>query len=182
MALKPRLIRTRLGAKLSELMEGETNSEGELRTISGPVLCGRLAQGGFDYLGRYHNQISLLQEDRERGFLSWMGPGWNKFSLKGVFLSKFFRNRPYALGTNLHGSSRAMVPVGSFEKVMPLDILATPLLRTLLTQDMDQGIELGLLELDEEDLALCSFVSPGKIDFGILLRQLLTTVERETQE
>jgi len=71
------------------------------------------------------------------------------------------------------------VPIGVYEKVMPLDILPTPLLKSLLVKDTDSAQELGCLELVEEDLALCSFVDPGKHDFGPVLRSTLTQIERE---
>ena len=72
-----------------------------------------------------------------------------------------------------------MVPVGSYEKVMPLDILPTQLLRALVTDDTDLAVQLGCLELDEEDIALCTFVSPGKEDFGQSLRKNLEIIEKE---
>ena len=72
-----------------------------------------------------------------------------------------------------------MIPVGLYEDVMPLDILPIPLLRALLIKDTDQAQALGCLELDAEDLALCSFVCPGKIDYGVHLRDVLTTIEKE---
>jgi len=72
-----------------------------------------------------------------------------------------------------------MVPVGSYEQVMPLDILPTQLLRALVTNDTDHAQELGCLELDEEDIALCTFASPGKVDFGPALRNNLTIIEKE---
>lgn len=81
--------------------------------------------------------------------------------------------------TSTHGSLRAMVPIGAFEKVMPLHVKATWLLRSLLTLDTDLAQSLGCLELDEEDLALCSFVCPGKMDYGHHLRQSLRKIEEE---
>ena len=72
-----------------------------------------------------------------------------------------------------------MVSVGSFERVMPLDILPTQLLRALITRDTEQAQLLGALELEEEDLALCTFVCPGKYEYGSLLRENLATIERE---
>jgi len=72
-----------------------------------------------------------------------------------------------------------MVPIGSYERVMPLDILPTMLLRDLCAGDNDGAQSLGCLELDEEDLALCTFVCPGKYDFGQILRDRLTTIEKE---
>ena len=72
-----------------------------------------------------------------------------------------------------------MVPIGVYEEVMPLDILPTQLLRSLIVQDTEQAQQLGALELDEEDLALCTFVCPGKYEFGPILRQNLTRIEIE---
>src|SRR5690606_7779002 len=109
----------------------------------------------------------------EREFFGWHSPGLDKFSVKSVFLSKLFPNKKFAFNTNTNGSPRAIVPVGSYEKVMPLDILPTQLLRLLYAKDTDGAQELGALELDEEDLALCTFVDPGKTDFGPILRENL---------
>ena len=62
---------------------------------------------------------------------------------------------------------------------MPLDILPTFLIRALLAGDIERAEQLGALELDEEDLALCTFVAPGKEDFGVALRETLTTIWKE---
>lgn len=85
----------------------------------------------------------------------------------------------YALTTALHGGARAMVPIGSYEQVMPLDILPTLLLRDLVVGDTESAQQLGCLELDEEDLALCTFVCPGKTEYGPLLRRCLNRIEQE---
>jgi Na+-transporting NADH:ubiquinone oxidoreductase subunit A len=121
----------------------------------------------------------VLAEGREREFLVWTLPGRDKFSLTRTFLSGFLPDRLFPLDTNQRGSPRAMVPIGSFERVMPLDILPTQLLRAIAVGDTDAAQELGCLELDEEDLALCSFVCPSKYDYGPLLRQALTRIEKE---
>ena len=109
----------------------------------------------------------------------WITPGLKKFSAWRVFLSSLFGGREFALNTSLNGSARAMVPTGAYEKVMPMDILATQLLRALLVKDTVQAQELGCLELHEEDLALCSFVCPSKYDFGPVLRANLEQIEKE---
>jgi len=174
----PRLVRTRLGACLSELVSGQLH-DGDHRVISGPVLSGRHAFDAHDFLGRYHNQVSVLPEDRQREFMGWAMPGFNRFSVKKIFASSFLPTRLQDMTTSTHGSLRAMVPIGAFEKVMPLNIKATWLLRSLLTLDTDLAQSLGCLELDEEDLALCSFVCSGKIDYGHHLRQALQKIEEE---
>ena len=121
----------------------------------------------------------MLPEDTERQLLGWALPGTEKFSLKRVFASAVLPRRPLSLTTSTNGSLRAMVPIGAYEKVMPLNVKATWLLRSLMTLDTDLAQQLGCLELDEEDLALCSFVCCGKIDYGKHLRQTLQKIEKE---
>ncbi|MCS7467519.1 Na(+)-translocating NADH-quinone reductase subunit A [Stieleria sp. ICT_E10.1] len=176
---KPRLLETRIGADISQLVDGEYDAEMKVRQISGSVLCGRTANPPHNFLGRYHTQISVIQEGDEREFLGWQKPGFDKFSTTRVFASTMLPNQKFAFTTSTGGSERAMVPLGTYEKVMPLDILPTQLLRALIVRDTDQAQQLGALELEEEDLALCTFVCPGKYEYGSLLRENLTTIERE---
>ena len=175
---RPRLLRTRLGAKLSELVAGELKN-GENRLVSGSILSGRLAAGPFDFLGRYHSQVSCLLEGRVREFLGWQKPGVDKFSVKNIFASKLFPKKLFGFTTSVEGSDRAMVPIGAYEKVMPLDIEPVFLLRALITGDTEQAQLLGGMELDEEDLGLCTFVCPGKYEYGPLLRKNLEQIEKE---
>ncbi len=175
---RPRLLRTRVGACISELVAGELE-EGESRVISGSVLAGRVAAGPMDFLGRYHLQVSALAEGRQRVFLGWQDPGLDKFSVKNLFLSKLFPNKRFSFTTSAEGSHRAMVPIGTYEQVMPLDILPTFLLRSLIVGDTDRAQELGCLELDEEDLGLCTFACPGKYEYAPLLRRALERIEKE---
>ena len=175
---RPRLILSRMGADLQALVAGE--SEGiDARLLSGSVLGGRAVQSDTAYLGRYHQQVALLPEGRERAFMGWLSPGVNKHSVMGIYLSSWFGSKPLAMSTNTNGSERAMVPVGAYEKVMPLDILPTQLLRALLVGDTETAQALGCLELDEEDLALCTYVCPGKYEYGGILRDNLTRIEKE---
>ncbi len=178
---KPRLVRTRVGANLSDLVAGQFDGAKEARVVSGSILNGRKAEGWADYLGFYHNQVAVLEEGRNRDFFGWIVPSREKFSFLNVLLSSLpkERGRKFPLHTSKLGSPRAIVPVGVYEDVVPLDILPTQLLKALVIGDTDQAQSLGALELDEEDLALSSFVDPGKHDFGIALRQNLTQIEKE---
>ena len=176
---RPRLIRTRLGAHIGDLLAGELE-EVKARAISGSVLSGRRAVGWSDYLGRYHTQVSVIAESVKRELFGWFNPAGEKFSVLNVMLSALQRGRKrFAFNTAMNGSPRAMVPIGNYERVMPLDILPTQLLRAILVHDTDQAQALGALELAEEDLALCSFVCVGKYDYGPILRATLETIERE---
>jgi len=175
---QPRLLRIRLGAAIDELVRDELKT-GENRIISGSVLYGHEAHEKCAYLGRYHLQISVLQEVHEKMFMDWLRLGKERFSILNIFSSSLSPNRRFNFSTTTHGEQRAMVPIGSYEAVMPLDILPTQLLRALIVKDTDTAQALGCLELDEEDLALCTYVCPGKYDYGLLLRECLNQIEKE---
>ncbi|MCE9677962.1 Na(+)-translocating NADH-quinone reductase subunit A [Shewanella sp. AS1] len=177
-ALKPRLVRTLGGAATAELIANEA-ADGNVRVIAGSVLNGKTATGPHAYLGRFHNQVSLLEEGTEQEFIGWMMPGAQKFSITRAFLGHLSPSRLFNMTTSTGGSDRAMVPIGNYERVMPLDILPTMLLRDLVSGDTDGAVRLGALELDEEDLALCTFVCPGKYDYASYLRDCLDTIVRE---
>lgn len=174
----PRLLRTCLGADLNALLAGELH-EGENRILSGSVLNGTQASGPHAFLGRFHLQVSVLKEGREKELLGWVTPGRDKFSITRTTLGHFLKKKLFNLSTDTHGGERAMVPIGNYERVMPLDILPTMLLRDLLAGDTDSAQALGCLELDEEDLALCTYVCPGKYEYGPVLREVLTRIEQE---
>ncbi len=176
---QPRLLRTRMGACLDDLVKDNLKA-GEQRVVSGSLLAGRHAERSVGYLGRYHTQISVLSEGRERELFGWQSPGFNKFSATRTFATAWLGGLSKIVwNTAMHGSCRAMVPIGVYEKVMPLDLLPTQLLRALIVEDTDDAQMLGCLELDEEDLGLCTFVCPSKYDYGPILRKNLTTIERE---
>ena len=173
----PKLVRTKVGACLTEMTTGELK-EGENRMISGSVFGGRNAKAEEAFLGRFHTQVSVLEEGRDRPMLHYLHPGKDRFSSMPIYISSLM-SKLFSFTTTTNGSERAMVPVGSYERIMPLDILPTQLLRALIVEDMETAIALGALELDEEDLALCTFACPGKYEYGPILRKNLTQIEAE---
>lgn len=174
----PRLIKTTRGADLADLTKDELY-DGTHRIISGSVLSGRAYSPTTAHLGRFAGQISVLPEGFERPSFHFFALGRNRFSALPIYISQFFKGKKYNFTTSTNGSPRAMVPIGSFEKVMPQDYLPTQLLRALIVEDISVAVDLGALELDEEDVALCTFVSPGKYEFGDILRDNLTRIEAE---
>jgi len=180
MVTKPRLLRTRVGASTVQLIAGETaQGEFENRVISGSVLGGNIAAGTTAFLGRYNNQVTVLEEGKKREFMGWLAAGNSKHSVLNIFSSAINRARKIALNTSTNGSQRAMVPVGQFEQLMPLDILPTQLLRSLVVGDIVNAQELGCLELEEADLALMTYACAGKYEYGTILRDVLTRIEKE---
>ena len=176
----PAYFETRLGACSDEITAGELTQR-ENRIISGSVISGREAVGPYAYLGRYHNQISVVAEpnSKDREFMNWLTPGPRKFSKIPLFLSSLFPNKIFKFKALMNGSDRPIVPIGIYEEVLPFNFLPTMLLRNVVLMDTEKIQALGGLELDEEDLSLCSYVCPGKYDFGSLLRAGLTKIEVE---
>ena len=132
------------------------------------------------FLGRFHDQVSVLREGTERELLDFVMPGVEKFSLTRLFISAFLGRKQFNMSTSTYGSPRSIITIGTYEEVMPLDILPTQLLRALVVGDFDASVELGALELDEEDIALCTFACPGKYEYGPYLRHMLTRIETES--
>ncbi|WP_316863436.1 Na(+)-translocating NADH-quinone reductase subunit A [uncultured Cohaesibacter sp.] len=180
LATNPRLVKTRAGASTDELTAGEIETGIDCRVISGSVLSGVKAEEQFAFLSRSSRQITLIEEDHKQRILGWGYPSMNYWSFNNVHLSSLLGgDKKFAFGTNQRGGRRAMVPFGSYERVMPMDVLPTQLLRALLTLDTDLSQKLGALELDEEDLALCTFICHSKYEYGEALRANLVKIEKE---
>ncbi len=176
---RPRLIRTRLGAAIDDLIAGEIEQPETCRIVSGSALAGRSLASGNAFLGRYHNQVSVIREGGERRLFGWLGVVSRQYTAAAAMLRKTGHKRKYAFTTARNGRHSGMLPMPVFEQVMPLDIVPAALFRALLVRDTEQAQALGCLELDEEDLALCSFVCPAKYDYGAALRINLEQIERE---
>lgn len=181
--LRPRWVRTRLGANIRELTAGELRERDDgrsrLRVISGSVLCGREIREPELWLGRYHDQICAIENPAPGRRLRWRRLVDGRFSFAGTFARQTGAAPRSTFSTDQNGRATALVPIDAFEKLIPMDVLTEPLLRALLVGDTDQAQALGALELEEEDLALCSFVCPGKNDYGAVLRVNLERIERE---
>jgi len=174
----PRLIKTKLGVALNEILKDELN-DGNNRIISGSVLSGFIAKDSVAYLGRFHQQVSVLKEGTNRKFLGWLKLSGDIYSVKNVLITKLLNKTLFDFTTDKNGGNRAIVPNGSFEEVMPLDFEITSFLRTIAIKDVEEAEKLGVLELDEEDLALCTYVCPSKNEYGPILRENLSLIEKE---
>ncbi len=164
---EPRLLRTSLGAQLETLLAGELEP-GQRRVISGSVLSGRRALGACGFLGRYHQQIAVMSD-----------VGVRRPERRLRRLNLFSSWSPPSVLSRPHEQTSVVYPINRYERVMPLDVPTVPLLRALASGDVERALALGCLELEEDDLALCAFVCPGKGDYGKLLRQSLAVIEEE---
>lgn len=174
---QPTHIKSRLGVEVKPLLD-ERLQEGENRIVSGDVLTGNRI-GIDDFLGFFDSSISVIQEGGEREFMGMLRPGTasSRYSLTNAFLGSLTGG--YNFNTLKNGSERYMVPIDSWEDVLPMDILPNPLYRAILVEDIEEMEQLGIFECDEEDFALCSFACPSKIDLGKAIRDGLNLIESE---
>ncbi len=178
-AKTPQLVKTRPGADLSVLCK-DASSATETRLVNGSAIWGNKAEteGHTAYLGRWNTQVTILEDAVKRDLIGWALPISGRYTQTNSVLDKFFR-KTFKYDTDTNGSLRAIVPIGQYESVMPLDVLATQLIKALASKDMEAAEKLGVLELAEEDLALCQVVDASKIPITDMLRDMLTTIEKE---
>jgi Na+-transporting NADH:ubiquinone oxidoreductase subunit A len=179
---KPQYYRTIRGTSVAPLLEGQLK-EGDNRVISGSVLNGKQINAETGYVGFFDSQLTVIPEGNKYEFFGWMKPGFNKKSLSRSFASTWLMpNKQFDLDTNIHGGKRAFVMTGEYEKVLPMDIYPVQLIKSILVNDIDKMEQLGIYELDEEDLALCEFVCTSKTPVTKIVRDGLRALRKEMDE
>ena len=173
----PTHLKSRLGASM-ETLTVDRLQDGPQRMISGDVLTGKTSDKN-DFVHFYESTVSVIPHSDKRPFLGMLHPGSGKshYSLTNTYFS--FGANSFPFSTLLNGEERAMMPINSWENVLPMDILPNQLYRAILANDVEEMEQLGLIECDEEDFALCSFACPSKIDVGSVIRQGLDVLEKE---
>ena len=175
---EPSLLNVRVGGNIDEICAGKLKPNS--RIISGSVLHGHESEGVMNYLGFYDSQISAIPDEVNNIFMNWLMPGSTLHSKLNVFISSFIKPKSFIFNTSIGGGDRAIVPISSYEEVIPMDILATQLLKALVVSDIDMAVDLGMLELVPEDLALCSYVCPSKYDYSSILMDNLNKLYQES--
>ena len=179
--LHPNYIRTQLGAAISALVEDNLKDDHQ-RIVSGNVLTGKAVTEN-DFIGFYHNMLSVIPEgDQRHELLGWIWPGFKKFSVSRTFPSGFIPSilhPDFELDTNLHGEERAYVMTGEFEKVFPFDIYPLQLIKACIVGDIELMENLGIYEVEPEDFALCEFIDTSKTDIQAIVRDALEKLRKE---
>lgn len=155
------------------------NIEGHnYRLISGNPLTG-VKVNNDGYIGFYHNLISAIPEGNYYEFIGWAMPRLGKFSASRSYGSFLTPNKKYDLDTNINGGERAFVLNGIYDKITPIDIYPVYLIKAIMAGDIDKMEQLGIYEVIEEDLALCEFICPSKIEWQTILRQGINQLIKE---
>ena len=131
------------------------------------------------YLNFYTNCVTVIPEGNDFEFMGWIAPRPNKFSVSRSYFSWLMPRKTYNLNTNLNGGVRAYVVTGLYDKYLPMDIYPVYLLKACLAGDIDKMENLGIYEVVEEDIALCEFVDPSKIEMQQVLRDGINLMIKE---
>ena len=174
---KPSLISARISGNIDQLTAGKIDNNS--RVVSGSLIYGHASEGIMNYLGFYDSIISAIPDEANDIFLNWLMPGSNLHSKLNVFSSSLLNPNKFTFNVSLNGGDRAIVPVGSYDEILPMDILVPQLLKALVVGDIEQAVELGMLELAPEDLALASYICPSKYDYCSILANNLNNLYLE---
>ena len=172
---EPKYYNTIIGAELNVFNDEALNDKSN-RVINGDVLTGIIANG---FIGAYNSQVSVIPEGNYYEFFGWISPRFKKFSMSKTYMSWLMPSKEYSLDTNVNGGDRALVVTGEYEKVVPMDILPTYLVKACLAEDIDKMEQLGIYEVAEEDLALCEFVCTSKIEVQKIIRDGINLMIKE---
>ena len=176
-ARDPKILKVKYGSNLSELTAGKILENS--RVISGSVLNGHTGENVMNYLGSFDNQVSILPDESNDILFNWAMPGSKLHSKLPAFISSWIKPNSFIFNVAMNGGNRAIVPISSYQEIMPLNILMTQLLKSLVTLDIELGEKLGVLELAPEDVALASYVCPSKYDYQSILDSNLEKMYEE---
>ena len=178
-AVNPSYVRGIAGMSMKDIAGYYDNSAKDIRFISGDVLTGTNV-GENGYLGYSDNQITLIKEGNEHELFGWAKPFRTKqFSTSHTYFSWLTPKKRYAMDTNLHGGPRAFVMSDTYAKVLPMDIYPVYLIKACLAGDIDKMEKFGIYEVIEEDLALCEYVCPSKIEIQSILSDGISLMLKE---
>ena len=175
----PKILELKYGSNLSEVSAGKVLDNS--RIISGSILNGHIAENVMNYLSAFDNQVSVLPDESNDILFNWAMPGSKLHSMLPAFISSWIKPKEFKFNVSMNGGNRAIVPISSYQEIMPLNILTTQLLKCLVTFDIELGEKLGVLELAPEDLALASYVCPSKYDYQSILNSNLEKMYEEFQ-
>jgi len=172
----PNIRKSLIGTKIKDIID---DYKSDAMLISGDILNGKKVKN--DVAVGYHDEIiSLVKNNDKREFLGWLMPGFRKYSLTNLFFSKLINNNKSNLSTNKNGSVRTIVPMGNWDKVMPMNILSEYLIKSILIKDIDMMEQLGIYECSPEDFSLCSFICQSKVEVSKIIEEGLDIMENET--
>ena len=174
---KPSYYKQIIGTPISDIIKNDYDNNSAI--ISGDVLSGKKTE--YENSLNYFDEIlSIIKISKNREFLGWLKPGFNKYSLSNAFLSKFKSNKyKYSIDTKINGSVRSIIPMGNWDRYLPMNILSEFLVKSILVEDIEMMEKLGIYECAPEDFALCTFACQSKVEVSSIIKDGLKMMEKE---
>ncbi len=173
-ASRPGHFLTRMGVPLAHLAEGR-KAAGGLRYVVGGLFRG--FTGSADgFMGHYQAGLTLIPEPRTGEFFGFARPGLKKPSRSRAFLSALNPNR-LPMSASQHGDRRACINCGNCARVCPVDIFPQFAMKSVVADELEESLELGLLDCVE--CGLCAYVCPAKIELAQILKDAKAAYYKE---
>ncbi len=165
-----------IGTSIKDILDSNLSDDVEI--ISGDLLNGKTTVK--DRSLNFHDEVlSVIQNDNKREFLGWLTPGFKKYTLTKTFFSRLLNNKGSELSIKKNGSVRTIIPMGNWDKVMPMNIMPEYLVKSILANDIDMMEKLGIYECSPEDFALCAFICQSKVEVSKIIEDGLDMMENE---
>ncbi len=177
--VNPSYVKCCAGVSMEQISDLFNFAHGEIRIISGDLLSGKVV-GREGFLGFYDNLVTALPEGNYHELFGWVKPfRLKKFSFSRTYFSWMLPYKQYNMDTNTNGGERAFVLSDVYGKVLPMDIYPVYLFKAILAGDIEKMENLGIYEIIEEDVALCEFVCPSKIEIQSIVSEGIELMIKE---
>lgn len=175
----PTYIKTKIGAAIKDIIGNNLKSQEHTRIINGNPLVGTCTNlGGF--LGAHTTEICAIPEgDDVHEVFGWIAPRLNDFSTSRSYCSWLFRKKSYAPDCRIKGGQRHMIMSAEYERVFPMDIYPSYLIKAIITGNIDRQEELGIYEVAPEDFAVAEFIDSSKLELQRIVREGLDLLRKE---
>lgn len=169
-----------VGQSLSSILEGALKpADHHVRLINGNPLVGEKSEM-TDFLGAHITEVTAIPEgDDIHEVLGWIMPRCNQFSTNRSYLSWLQGKREYDLDSRIKGGERHMIMSAEYERVFPMDIYPSYLIKAIITGDIDKQEALGIYEVAPEDFAVAEFVCSSKLELQRIVREGLEILRKE---
>lgn len=177
---QPHYVETLPGAPLADLLKGQLDTDTHVRIINGNPLVGYQTDvTGF--LGAFNNEVCVIPEgDDVNEAFGWIAPRLNDYSTsRSYFTWLLGKNRAYDLDCRIKGGERHMIMSAEYERVFPMDIYPSFLIKAIIAGDIDRQEALGIYEVAPEDFAVAEFVDSSKLELQRIVREGLDVLRKE---
>ena len=173
---EPTYLKVKVGASISSIL---SVTEEHVRIIDGNPLVGKKVTSA-DFLSAHATEVCAIPEgDDVNELFGWIMPRFNQFSTSPSYLSWLMGNKKYDLDCRVKGGERHMIMSAEYERVFPMDIYPSYLVKAIVAGDIDRQEALGIYEVAPEDFAVAEFIDSSKLELQRIVREALDILRKE---